>query len=147
MTAPAAAAGPARGLPLAAGTPVLLLPARIETRFAEAADGSPCLLLRVYPDTVGVSSFESGLTQEETNAGQAYWDQLWRAGSPPPDPDAERAPWRVTGRRLHPATGGLDRAKPDTRQPRAAASHPDPAGPASVTRPRLPAPADPRQLL
>jgi hypothetical protein len=95
MTTPAAAAGPARGVPLAAGTPLLLLPARIETRFADTADGSPFLLLRVYPDGVGVSSFEPGLTQDEIDAGQTYWDLVWRAGSPPPDPDDVRAPWRV----------------------------------------------------
>jgi hypothetical protein len=95
MTKPAADTGPARGRPLASGTPLLLLPARIETRFVDTADGSASLLLRVYPDTVSISSFEPELTQGEIDAGQAYWDVVWRAGSPPPDPDAVRAPWRV----------------------------------------------------
>ena len=95
MTKPAADTGPARGRPLASGTPLLLLPARIETRFVDTADGSASLLLRVYPDTISISSFEPELTQGEIDAGQAYWDVVWRAGSPPPDPDAVRAPWRV----------------------------------------------------
>ncbi len=86
---------------LAADVPLLLLPARIETRFAAAGsvlggrERGPSLLLRVYPDTISVSSFEAELTQAEITAGEAYWDQLWQAGSPPPNQDAAQAPWRV----------------------------------------------------
>ena len=88
-------------LPLAAGVPVLLLPVRIETRFVsqpavtlKGQSGGPSLLVRVYPDTISVSSFEPELTADEVTAGRAYWDLLWRAGLPPAA-DAAQAPWRV----------------------------------------------------
>jgi hypothetical protein len=95
---------------LTATVPLLLFPFRIETRFvadvvnAGVAEG-PVLLLRVYPDTVSVSAFESALTADEISAGQAYWTQLWLAGSPPLDADTARAPWRVLA-----ATYGAQRA-------------------------------------
>jgi hypothetical protein len=68
---------------------------RIETRFVDGADGQSSLLVRVYPDTVSISSFEPELTQAEVSAGKAYWDLVWRAGKPPPGVDAVQAPWRV----------------------------------------------------
>ena len=89
------------GTGLRAAIPLLLIPVRIETRFVAAnatrgdAGAGPALLLRVYPDTISVSSFESELTQDEISAGQAYWNQLWLAGRPPPDADAAQAAWRV----------------------------------------------------
>jgi hypothetical protein len=85
---------------LTATVPLLLFPFRVETRFvadvvnASVAEG-PALLLRVYPDTVSVSAFESALTADEISAGQTYWTQVWLAGSPPPDTDAAQATWRV----------------------------------------------------
>jgi hypothetical protein len=85
---------------LTATVPLLLFPVRIETRFvadvvnAGVAEG-PALLLRVYPDTVTVSAFESALTANEISAGQAYWTQVWLAGNLPADTDAAQAPWRV----------------------------------------------------
>jgi hypothetical protein len=99
--APSAGTSAEAGTGLRAAIPLLLVPVRIETRFAAGAtadgdDGKgPALLLRVYPDTISVSSFEPELTQNEITAGQAYWSQLWLAGSPPPDADAAQAPWRV----------------------------------------------------
>jgi hypothetical protein len=86
--------------PLTATVPLLLFPFRIETHFvpdvvnAGVAEG-PALLLRVYPDTVSVSAFESALTADEISAGQTYWTQVWLAGSPPASTDAVQAPWRV----------------------------------------------------
>jgi hypothetical protein len=87
--------------PLAAGVPVLLLPVRIETRFVpqpavtvKGQASGPRLLVRIYPDTISVSSFEPELTADEVAAGTAYWDLLWRAGLPP-TADAAQAPWRV----------------------------------------------------
>ena len=91
----AVAPPPVAGQRLDGRTPLLLLPMRLETRFDDTADGASFLLLRVYPDTISVSSFEPELTQDEVSAGQAYWDLIWRAGSPPPDQDALQAPWRV----------------------------------------------------
>jgi hypothetical protein len=96
MSGPAPAAGTQeRAGGLAAGVPLLLLPIRIETRFADNADGVSALLLRVYPDTLTTSSFEAALTQDELTAGTTYWNLVWAAGNPPPDPDAAAAPWRV----------------------------------------------------
>jgi hypothetical protein len=87
---------------LTATVPLLLFPFRIETHFiadvvnAGVAEG-PALLLRVYPDTISVSAFESALTADEIGAGQAYWTQVWLAGNPPPatDTDGAQAAWRV----------------------------------------------------
>jgi hypothetical protein len=86
---------PGPGQLLDSRTPLLLLPMRIETRFADTADGASFLLLRVYPDTISVSSFEPELTQDEVTAGQAYWNLVWQAGNPPASQDAVQAPWRV----------------------------------------------------
>ena len=87
MSGPAPAVGTrARAGGLAAGVPLLLLPIRIETRFADNADGVSALLLRVYPDTLNTSSFEAALTQDEVTAGTTYWNLVWAAGNPPPDP-------------------------------------------------------------
>ena len=86
MTAPVARDGDV--------TPLLLLPVRIETRFADTADGRSELLVRVYPDQIMVNGHHAELTTDELSAGNAYWDALWRAGDPPPDPDAAQAPWR-----------------------------------------------------
>ncbi|MFZ1925408.1 MAG: hypothetical protein WAU42_04605 [Solirubrobacteraceae bacterium] len=101
------------GTSLAAGTPLLLLPIRIETRFvslvpspsivalgraAEAREGKEDageLLVRVYPDTISTSSFEAELTTEEIAAGSAYWQLLWEVGDPPASADSAEAPWRV----------------------------------------------------
>jgi hypothetical protein len=67
-------------------TPLLLLPVRIETRFADTGDGSE-LLIRVYPDQIMVNGHHPELTTAELAAGNAYWDALWHAGYPPQDPD------------------------------------------------------------
>ncbi len=88
---------------LAAATPLLLLPVRIETRFADDAGDGAALLLRVYPDTLSTSSFEEALTQDEVAAGTTYWNLVWAAGNPPADPDAVRAPWRVLAGAYGPA--------------------------------------------
>jgi hypothetical protein len=94
MPGPAAAAG-GRDLPLGLPTtrPLLLLPARLETRFHDGAEGAE-LWVRVYPDQVFVDSHEPGLTDREIAAGQAYWDEVWRAGNPPPAPEDAERPWR-----------------------------------------------------
>ena len=48
--------------------PIAFLPVRIETRFGSAADGSPELWVRVFPDDVHVDSFEPALTAAESVA-------------------------------------------------------------------------------
>jgi hypothetical protein len=74
-------------------TPLLLLPVRIETRFADRGKGSE-LWVRVYPDQIMVNGHHPELTTAELAAGNAYWDAVWRAGDPPPQPDAVQGPWR-----------------------------------------------------
>jgi hypothetical protein len=52
--------------------PIAFLPVRIETRFGKAADSSPQLLVRVFPDDIHVDSFEPALTAAETAARTAF---------------------------------------------------------------------------
>ena len=68
---------------LSADQPLVLLPVRIETRFA----GSD-LLLRVYPDEIFADSLEPELTDEEITDGTAFWNAAW-----PGEPE-ERAAWK-----------------------------------------------------
>lgn len=51
-----------------AETPILLLPLRIETRFKNAE-----LLVRVFPDEIGIDTHEEIPTTKEADAGQSYW--------------------------------------------------------------------------
>jgi hypothetical protein len=57
---------------LAGEVPVLLLPARIETRFMQGE-----LRVRVYPDTVHVDQLEPLPTAEEAEAARVYWRERW----------------------------------------------------------------------
>lgn len=70
---------------LNAARPIVLLPVRLETRYA----GSE-LLVRIYPDHLHIDSHEPELTPEETTAGKRYWERVWRAG---PDGAREQAAW------------------------------------------------------
>jgi hypothetical protein len=96
--------------------PIVLLPARIETRFEpEKAQ----LLVRVYPDAISADAHEPELSAAERAAGQAYWAaasagqesltawQTLLATYPP-----QRAAWivRVTD-------PGADAAPPDLTKP------------------------------
>ncbi|MFD1325031.1 hypothetical protein, partial [Micromonospora sonneratiae] len=78
--------------------PVVMLPVRLETRFAGAT-----LKIRVYPDQIHIDTHEPGLTTEEKEAGEAYWNRL--AGDPPApaaaaDPQPDEAPWAELVRRF-----------------------------------------------
>src|SRR5690606_14427044 len=61
---------------LAGDVPVLLLPARLETRFVENE-----LRVRVFPDTAHVDQLERVPTAEEVEAAQAFWRERWSATS------------------------------------------------------------------
>src|SRR5262245_46791628 len=56
--------------------PLVLLPLRIETRFA-TIDGGRVLLVRVYPDSIHGTSHDPRLTEAERDAGVAYWERAW----------------------------------------------------------------------
>jgi hypothetical protein len=68
--------------------PFLLLPLRLETRFAEQ-DGTRFLLLRIFVDDVAIAHHEKALTASELEAGKTYWAERCRANGEP-DP-AEKA--------------------------------------------------------
>jgi|CXWL01.1.fsa_nt_gi hypothetical protein len=60
---------------LSAKLPIALFPVRLETRFTPDH-----LLIRIYPDTVHVDSFEPKLTDIEITWGKNFWVQTWLAG-------------------------------------------------------------------
>jgi hypothetical protein len=78
------------------GTPILLMPVRLETRFKDiAVPGSPAprreLWVRVYPDDIWVDSFDPTLTDTEVVNAKTYWTQIWEAGG---IEDQDRGAWR-----------------------------------------------------
>lgn len=60
-------------------TPFLLLPVKVETKFAKNKAGAPELWVRIFPDTVAANSHEESLMETEVQAGQAYWTAIWEA--------------------------------------------------------------------
>ena len=122
-----------------AGVPLLLLPVRIETCFMDL-DGGPELWLRVYPDQVHVRSHEPELTEHETADGAAFWDTVWRAGSPPPTLDAIQAAWRgLVSRYGSPRTAWIVREMtPVNLAQQPAAPTPDGADPSPAMVPPQP---------
>ncbi|MGS2643669.1 hypothetical protein [Streptosporangium sp. LJ11] len=69
------------------GSPILLMPVRLETRFAE----DPALLVRVYPDDCHLSTFDAEMTPSEVDNVRRYWTEVHEAG---PDEAPRRAAWR-----------------------------------------------------
>ncbi len=60
------------------GIPFLLLPVRIETRFASVGRSAE-LWVRIYPDDVAIHTHEKLLTDDEVAAGTRYWKALFDA--------------------------------------------------------------------
>jgi hypothetical protein len=71
---------------LSASYPIVLLPARIETRFI--ASPQPELRVRIYPDEITADAHEPELTDDERAAGEAYWTAGW-------NPASELAAWEA----------------------------------------------------
>ena len=89
--------------------PIALLPVRLETRFSQAANGQPELLIRIYPDEIHQDTHEIGLTEEEEKWGQHFWQETWRAGQSQPgtseyqqQKDQEQAAWQQLATRFGP---------------------------------------------
>ncbi len=94
----AAFTDPRRGIShLDDGTPILLMPVRLETRFKEvAAAGTAAgvaheLWVRIYPDDCWIDTFDPVLTDPEVQNARAYWTAVWQAGGIEAQ---ERAAWR-----------------------------------------------------
>ncbi|MFZ3165988.1 MAG: hypothetical protein WA130_00120 [Candidatus Methanoperedens sp.] len=62
--------------------PLLLLPLRLETRFANSGTE---LWIRVYPDEISIHTHETALTASEIKAGSYYWRCLWESKTSHPD--------------------------------------------------------------
>ena len=56
--------------------PLLLLPIRIETRFADASSG-PQLWVRLFPDQIAIDSHDPELTAAEWSGALRYWTAMW----------------------------------------------------------------------
>ena len=56
--------------------PLLLLPVRIETRFADTP-GGPQLWVRIFPDQFAIDSHDPNLTADEWAAALQYWTAMW----------------------------------------------------------------------
>ena len=76
------------------GSPFLLFPVRLETRFKTIVEDDRTqreqLWVRVFPDTCLVDTFEATLADVELASARAYWRGIWRAGAVEAD---ERAAW------------------------------------------------------
>lgn len=56
-------------------TPLLLLPVRVETRFADG----PRLRVRIYPDAIHLDGLDRRLLAGEREAAEAFWRSAWDA--------------------------------------------------------------------
>jgi hypothetical protein len=73
--------------------PILLMPVRVETRFATAADtGGRQLWVRIFPDECSIDTFEPELSEDEVAAARRYWAATWAAGGIEAQ---ERTAWRA----------------------------------------------------
>jgi hypothetical protein len=73
------------------GSPVVMFPVRLETRYFLQPDNSAELRVRVYPDKVHIDTHEPELTEDELTWGKHYWEQTWRAAN---DDERKKAAWR-----------------------------------------------------
>ncbi len=76
-------------------SPFVLLPLRLETRFATVSHGNTVrhqLWARIYPDDCSIDTFEPVLSTTELANAQRYWQAIWHAGGVEGD---GRAAWRA----------------------------------------------------
>ena len=67
---------------LKSNLPLLMLPARLETRFYKNPDR---LRIRIYPDQIHVNSHQEALGPQEVALGQKFWQLAWNAWDKAPD--------------------------------------------------------------
>jgi len=80
---------------VATSHPLLLLPVRLETRFAPRRTGTGTdLLLRVYPDDIHIDSHEPGVTTEEERWGTQFWQQVAAVTPGPEQLERKRQAWQ-----------------------------------------------------
>lgn len=85
---------------LAGSHPIVLLPVRVETRYADAATGGRELLVRIWPDQVHIDAHDPRLTASEAEAGRQAWQADWRCGE---DQERRQRVWQPLGERFDPA--------------------------------------------
>lgn len=73
---------------LSTAFPIVLLPVRLETRFAKDGNGGAVLKIRVYPDEIMADTHEPPLTVVERAAGERFWGEGWLI-------DREPGAWRA----------------------------------------------------
>ena len=94
---------------LAGNVPVLMLPARLETRFSA---GGQQLDVRVFPDQVHVTAHDPALTEDELAGLTWYWERRWPA---PEDQTRADEAWAGLVARFRPGRAAfLVRAHPPT---------------------------------
>ena len=77
-----------------ADVPLVLLPVRLETRYA---DGGATLKVRIFPDEVHLDRLDEGVSDLERAAAVQFWTAVWQGG-----PSAEAAAWQALRTTLHP---------------------------------------------
>ncbi len=53
--------------------PIIFFPIRIETKYANSANGGRKLRLRFYPDQISINNFDPRLTRKEVKDARDYW--------------------------------------------------------------------------
>ncbi len=76
--------------------PLVLFPVRLETRLFPAVPELTAIRIRVYPDTIHADTHEPGVTTDEAEWGQHYWEATWRAGN---NEERRKAAWRQLAER------------------------------------------------
>lgn len=69
--------------------PIVLLPVRLETKFARTPRGAE-LRLRIFPDDLSIAAPPSAIADEEEADGRAYWRARVDARAHPGDADRQR---------------------------------------------------------
>ena len=115
--------------------PLALLPVRLVTRFRRPAPGAAPteLVVRIFPDVLHADGHVPGLSATEIAVGQAYWEQVWRAG---PGASAAADQWVVD-------VLGAPRAAWVTGRTAPANAADAPAAPVPEGEPLVPAPRFP----